>query len=65
MALDSDVQNADSQLHVEFYEFKEEGPYKGQPFVRIAVPGDKTNIVETPVREPHGENGERYKDWLR
>lgn len=62
MALDSDVQNADSQLHVEFYEFKEEGPYKGQPFVRIAVPGDKTNIVETPVREHHKERFPRQ--WL-
>ena len=62
MALDSDVQNADSQLHVEFYEFKEEGPYKGQPFVRIAVPGDKTNIIETPVREHHKERFPRQ--WL-
>lgn len=52
MSLDSDATNADAQLHVEFYEY-EKDPYKGQPFVRIVVPGDKTNIIEQPAREHH------------
>lgn len=52
MPLDSDVANADSQLHVEFYEYEKE-PYKGKPFVRIMVPGDKTNIIDQPAREDH------------
>lgn len=52
MPLDSDVTNADSQLHVEFYEH-ERDPHKGKPFVRIVVPGDKTNVIDQPVREDH------------
>ncbi len=59
--MDSDIQNADSQLHVEFYHFKDE-PYKGVPFVRIMIPGDKTNIVEQRVREDHKERFPRQ--WL-
>lgn len=61
MALDSDISNADSHLHVEFYNFDKD-PYKGQPFIRIMVPGDKTNIVEQPVREHHKERFTRQ--WL-
>ncbi len=61
MALDSDVQNGDSQLHVTFYEH-ERAPYKGVPFVRIMVPGDKNNIVDQPVRESHKERFARQ--WL-
>jgi hypothetical protein len=59
--LDSDVSNADTHLHVEFYNF-EKDPYKGKPFVRIIVPGDKTNIVEQPAREDHKERFPRQ--WL-
>jgi len=59
--LDSDVSNADSFLHVEFY-LSDLKDYKGQPFVRIMVPGDKTNIVEQPVRDDHKERFPRQ--WL-
>jgi hypothetical protein len=59
--MDSDIANADSHLHVEFYEF-DKAPYKGVNFIRIMVPGDKTNIIETPVREHHKERFPRQ--WL-
>ena len=61
MALDSDINNADSHLHVEFYVYDKE-PYKEQPFVRIIVPGDKTSIVDQPVREDHKQRFARQ--WL-
>ena len=61
MALDSDISNADSQLYVEFFEF-DKVPHKGEKFIRIMVPGDKTNIIETPVREHHKERFPRQ--WL-
>lgn len=61
MPLDSDVHNADSQLHVEFYLYDRE-PYKGHPFIRIIVPGDKTNIVEQPARDHHKARFPRQ--WL-
>ena len=63
MALDSDIHNADSHLHVEFYT-NDQKPYKNRPtpFVRIIVPGDKTNIVDQPVREDHKERFPRQ--WL-
>jgi hypothetical protein len=60
--LDSDVSNADNHLHVEFYTNEEGGDYKGKPFVRIIVPGDKTNIIDQPVREDHKERFPRQ--WL-
>lgn len=59
--LDSDIDNADSKLHVEFY-VSDDKDYKGQPFVRILAPGDKTNIVEQPVREDHKQRFPRQ--WL-
>lgn len=59
--LDSDIANADSHLHVEFY-ICEDGDWKGKPFVRIIVPGDKTNIIEQPVREDHKQRFPRQ--WL-
>ena len=67
MGLDSDIRNADSQLFVEFYTFQhpstdEPKPWEGKPFVRIVVPGDKTNIVEQPVRESHKQRFPRQ--WL-
>ena len=61
MPLDSDINNADSQLYVEFYTF-EKDPYKGRPFVRIIVPGDKTTVIDQPVRDDHKERFPRQ--WL-
>lgn len=61
MGLDSDIHSADNHLHVEFYVYDKE-PYKEKPFVRIIVPGDKTNIVEQPVREDHKKRFPRQ--WL-
>ena len=54
MALDSDINNADAQLHVEFY-IREEGPNKGNTYCRIMAPGDKTNIIDQPLRDDHKE----------
>jgi hypothetical protein len=61
MALDTDINNADSHLHVEFYEH-EKAPYKGVPFVRIMIPGDKTTEIDQPVREDHKQRFPRQ--WL-
>lgn len=61
MALDSDIQNADSQLYVEFYT-QEKEPNAGKPFVRIVVPGDKTTVIDQPVRDDHKERFPRQ--WL-
>jgi len=61
MALDSDINNSDSHLHVEFYEHDRD-PYKGVPFVRIMIPGDKTTEIDQPVREDHKERFPRQ--WL-
>ena len=67
MGLDSDIRSADSQLFVEFYTFQHPStdakkPWEGTPFVRIVVPGDKTNVVEQPVRESHKQRFPRQ--WL-
>ena len=59
--LDSDINNADSQLHVEFYT-REEGHNKGMPYVRIMAPGDKTNIIDQPLRDDHKQRFPRQ--WL-
>ena len=59
--LDSDVGNGDQHLHVEFYTY-EKDPYKDKPFVRIIVPGDKTNVIDQPVREDHKARFPRQ--WL-
>jgi hypothetical protein len=61
MPLDSDVPNGDEQLHVEFYITDAKG-WEGKPFVRINIPGDKTNIIEQPVREDHKARFPRQ--WL-
>jgi hypothetical protein len=61
MALDSDINNADAQLHVEFYT-KDNGANEGKPYVRIMAPGDKTNIIDQPVRDDHKERFPRQ--WL-
>jgi hypothetical protein len=63
MPLDSDFQNADNHLQVEFYNY--DGPeqqHKGQTFVRIIVPGDKYNIIDTPAAEHHKQRFPRQ--WL-
>lgn len=67
MALHSDQQNADAQLHVEFYEYpgqppRMDGPWKGKPFVRIMVPGDKNNIFDQPATEEHKLRF--HRQWL-
>jgi len=59
--LDSDIGNGDQHLHVEFY-MHDKAPYKDRPFVRIIVPGDKTNVVDQPVREDHKARFPRQ--WL-
>ena len=61
MPLDSDVNNADAQLHVEFYT-RDDGPNAGQPYVRIQAPGDKTNVIDQPVRDGHKQRFPRQ--WL-
>ena len=61
MPLDSDISNADSQLHVEFYQ-KDEGPGKGKIYCRIMAPGDKTNIIDQPAKDGHKERFPRQ--WL-
>lgn len=58
MPLDSDIANADSKLHVEFYDNAEQK----RPFIRIMVPGDTTNIIDQPVRDDHKERFPRQ--WL-
>lgn len=59
--LESDTSDADSKLHVEFYENKTE-LYKGRPFVKIMTPGDMNNIIDQPVREDHKRRFPRQ--WL-
>jgi hypothetical protein len=61
MPLDSDISNADAQLHVEFYE-REDGPNKGNVYCRIQSPGDKTNVIDQPLREEHKARFSRQ--WL-
>ncbi len=62
MPLDSDVQNADERLHVQFYENTREGSNKGKTYVRIVVPGDQLNIVDRPMRE--GDKQRFPRQWL-
>lgn len=61
MTISSDIPNADAQLHVEFYE-NDRKEHKGEIFVRILVPGDKTNVFDQPAREHHKERFPRQ--WL-
>lgn len=61
MPLDSDENGADNKLFVEFYE-QERMPDRGKVYVRIMVPGDKLNIIDTPVRDYHKERFPRQ--WL-
>jgi hypothetical protein len=59
--LDSDTNNADSFLDVRFY-ICQEGDFKGKPFIKIVVPGDKTTVIDQPVRDDHKERFPRQ--WL-
>lgn len=61
MPLDSDIANADAHLHVEFYEH-EKDPYKGKPFIRIMIPGDKTSVIDTIAADHHKRRFQRQ--WL-
>jgi hypothetical protein len=61
MALDSDINNADAQLHVEFYT-REDGPSAGNTYVRIQAPGDKTSVIDQPLRDDHKARFPRQ--WL-
>ena len=58
--LDSDVNNADSGLHVEFFHHTEKD--REMQFVRIQNPGDKLNIIERPVEE--GDKRRFPRQWL-
>lgn len=52
MPLDSDTKNADEKLYVEFYEYHGDDKARhGETFIRKMVPGDKTNIIDRPMRE--------------
>jgi hypothetical protein len=67
--------SAPQNLFVEFYEDAMEIPFKseqqGRPvyeqreFVRIIVPGDSTNIIETPVTEGHKEQFPRQYERFK
>ena len=59
--LDSDIGNGDQHLHVEFYT-RDEGANAGRTYVRIMAPGDKTNILDQPLRDDHKERFPRQ--WL-
>lgn len=62
MPLDSDMSNADSQLHVDFYFRKDDKTGVDVPYIRIMIPGDKTNVFDQPVREDHKTRFPRH--WL-
>jgi len=69
------VDNSTSNLFVEFYEEALEIPYKseqaGRPvyeqrdFVRIMVPGDSMNIIETPATQEHRDNFSRQYERFK
>lgn len=61
MPIDSDISNADSHLHVEFYE-NDRKPHVGETFCKIIVPGDKTFQWDQPVREVDKQRFPRH--WL-
>lgn len=73
MAIDSDVQDADSRLAVKFYKramkLEQESAEAGRPifkdfdFVRIMVPGDNLTEIDTYAQESHKH---RFpKQWLQ
>lgn len=73
MAIDSDVQDADSRLAVKFYKramkLEQESAEAGRPifkdfdFVRIMIPGDNLTEIDTYAQESHKQ---RFpKQWLQ
>ena len=73
MAIDSDVQDADSRLAVKFYKRAVKQEYEsmeaGRPifkdvdFVRIMIPGDNLTEIDTYAQESHKQ---RFpKQWLQ
>lgn len=62
MPLDSDIQNADERLHVQFYVNDKDKTHTGKTFIRIVVPGDQLNVVDRPMRE---NDKQRFpRQWL-
>lgn len=69
------MDNSAQNLFVEFYEDALEVPYKseqeGRPvyeqreFVRIMVPGDSMNIIETPATQEHREMYQRQYERFK
>ncbi len=63
MPLDSDIQNPDASLHVVFYSKPVQNMFQtekeGRPifrdvdYVRIMLPGDKNNIIDTFASDDH------------
>jgi hypothetical protein len=62
MGLDTDIQAADSQLLVKFYE-REYGPEKGRDFIRIDIPGNQTLQIDTFAKEQYRRRFPHH--WLR
>lgn len=73
MAIDSDVQDADSRLAVKFYKramkLEQESAEAGRPifkdfdFVRIMIPGDNLTEIDTYAQDSHKQ---RFpKQWLQ
>ncbi len=70
MALDTDIQNPDSRLHVEFYTKPIQNNFRtaqeGRPIfddiimVKIYVPGDPNTIIDTPVCDQHKSRFPRH-----
>ena len=73
MAIDSDVQDADSRLAVKFYKravkLEQESNEAGRPifkdfdFVRIMIPGDNLTEIDTYAQESHKQRFPRQ--WLQ
>lgn len=73
MAIDSDVQDADSRLAVKFYKramkLEQESAEAGRPifkdfdFVRIMIPGDNLTEIDTYAQESHKQRFPRQ--WLQ
>jgi len=65
MALESDIAQADTGLHVEFYPRDEKLPGGGvrtEDYCRIVIPGDKTQMWDQPAREHDKQRFPRH--WL-
>lgn len=64
MPLDSDVANPDEKLNVEIYTYNRpdqpDNHWNGKPFIRIMVPGDKTQVYDQPLQEHHKQRFPRH-----